>query len=666
MSGSGHLDRAAGPVTPPAHRPEARFTVMHGPRPSPADPVVVVSALSLSVLPRTIADAPVDLSDDEVDAIVEEIVRERRHAPSSELTPLPRIAELARSGVSPEQRRLRLVLLADGANAGHRGAIRVIGTLLERLPLGATVEVETVDLETDGIGVDGSRRAMAAVPRAIAELAASGAEVWVNATAGVSSVAQPLVALAGVAGWTVFTVPDRSVAEVTVLSLPPLGPDRTELLHRLDLATFAPHAPSTAGVGTPSDAGALLNPASGELTDLGRYYRSLASSIPERRAHASCAALLTAHAAATGDREAHRLAVALRGCVEHWVIQRLWSLNLVPELVAHDDRHVERVDGLVASLAAPLLYEGVLEPRDVAVLSAGAWLHDWGHVGSRLGRDYVGHPVAVRYLHGLLSRELIADSPRSHRLAGLGDGVAAEVGVICAHHQGWCSCDATAPSQRTPEAAPVRLLGLLADDDEITTIAPSLHDAARRAGMTPERAEVLVALLRVADAADVGIHRVPDYGEHHREFLLNCGRRALARARGELAVARLDPHEDASARAWLDELTDDDRFLALADDHPLLDAPSDHITLVLAQDYLRVLRDPSHQDLHHRVLSVRLHTSEGCAQPLVSARAGHEDRALGDVATFIDRELARPCGDGTVGDRLADVGLRFAAPRLDR
>lgn len=229
--------------------------------------------------------------------------------------------------------------------------------------------------------------------------------------------------------------------------------------------------------------------------------------------------------------------------VDLWLRQRLWSINLAPELVLHDDRHVAQVDRLASELSDPLLGQpGGLTPLEAELLSCAAWLHDWGHVGGLVGLSTKGAqvfataPQDVRIFHGMISRQLL--DPKWKGMHGIADpSLASAVGVLCAHHQG-----------RSSFGLKEGLRGTVSDgygglhEVQPTSLASALSEIAPLGGaarISLERAKVLIALLRVADACDLGIHRVPDGESAKGAFLARCIQSQTWRAIGQVEIESL-------------------------------------------------------------------------------------------------------------------------------
>jgi len=248
--------------------------------------------------------------------------------------------------------------------------------------------------------------------------------------------------------------------------------------------------------------------------------------------HSACADLL--------DRRGWlEEAAALRRLTEYWVAQGLWSSNLVPEMVSHGAAHSQSVDRIIASLCEPLLEAERLVESDVVILACAAWLHDWGcnascHYGTRLPTD----PRDVRRFHGYFSADRLRTGKRTHLLdekQGFAEcehygeiikfgSVSDQTALLSAHHMGWTSCGQTEPTTqpvrrpaqftveyREANGRPHRKGPVVRSfDNEYRSIADiaNLGQSDRDAGLV--RARHLLALIRVADAMDVGWHRVPN------------------------------------------------------------------------------------------------------------------------------------------------------------
>lgn len=222
------------------------------------------------------------------------------------------------------------------------------------------------------------------------------------------------------------------------------------------------------------------------------------------------------------------LADRLRSLIRLWLRHRLWSVNFVPEMVLHNEEHAVAVDRNVAFICEPLVdtealagkpnSAGVaarLTPHDVFLLAVAAWLHDWGHASAQINSAYENDPMDVRELHGYLTRvRILADgSQQAHGLSD--DNERKLVALLCSHHQGKSSCDAEAAPALTAAMEPLgwtqQQLGYSLRDDHQHLMDENRRRAADDVEAEYARLQRLVAILRVADAADIGAHRVPDY-----------------------------------------------------------------------------------------------------------------------------------------------------------
>lgn len=230
----------------------------------------------------------------------------------------------------------------------------------------------------------------------------------------------------------------------------------------------------------------------------------------------------------------------LRGATQYWIQQRLWDANFVPEMVLHNEAHSAAVDRNVASLCEPLLdiKKGrPIDELDLLVLALAAWLHDWGHASATAdGSAIATNPIDVRNFHGIFTAARLAGGATEderheidERFAGKGlcgdvykkgeDWLAKDVALLCAHHQGWTSCGNQPPRVKSiedPDSLKIKKKNkpgfevLSFDEDHAQKVdGRDLSPLKLQADL--DRAHLRLAILRVADAADVGVHRVPDY-----------------------------------------------------------------------------------------------------------------------------------------------------------
>lgn len=299
-----------------------------------------------------------------------------------------------------------------------------------------------------------------------------------------------------------------------------------------------------------------ISPSAQELVDMsGRATEAFwelytGSHEPVPSAHCATVGMLERQC---GD-EIRELTVVLEQQITSWLGQRLWAENKVRELVVHDERHSQRVDMLIAQLTLPLLVGGQLDPARILTLSRAAWLHDWGHEGGFVSGDLVGrtNPISVssaegvRDIHGLVARELLGDAwvgrhqvePAEARL----------VGILAAHHQGWTSFGAAEHTR-----AQVRTT-----DGPMDITPPSLQSAVEgvrddgNQDLELREVQLLVALLRVADSADIGSHRVP---EERTSKIALLGRAVLAECRRYRSSAAQLTSEQTTAITVAEQLT---------------------------------------------------------------------------------------------------------------
>ena len=569
--------------------------------------------------------------------LIDHITAQRPGSPASELTGLPKVWDHA-----GQPGRVEVVLLYDEDDALHRFVLDCLEHLAPTLFDGKGVDVEVIGVHAGPapVRVAHAEQAVRRVPDVIADwLFEDDVQVVVNGAAGVSTTKVLLAGLAAVRGAPVFVTPETEKQDLAFLELPPVSLDRAETWRRLDAvedellaAGRSPPARVTPGFS------ALVVDDPPRPSRIVVHYARAATQTPLLRGYPACAALLER----AGEPQ---LAAQLRALVDHWVTQRLWAFNLAPELVAHDDRHSERVDHLLATLLLPLVAEKAIVPDEVFLLSCAAWLHDWGHVGAHLGNGFVTHPIDVRSLHGLLTDARLRDFPQLH---GLDLAIAAKVGVLAAHHQGWTSCDDT---PATPDEV---------TRDALTRfdVAPATLDRdACDAGLEPGRARLLLALLRVADAADVGVHRAPQHASLG-DYLRSCAQHAISRAAAEAPLATSP--EVREALTTLSRQPDD------ADAKEELNARSADRFVARILHYLEFIPQQQHHfDLHSSVLHVRFTHADGGFTTVVTPAPGVDsDDAVSQVETFVRKELSRPAKTCAIGTLLDEVGLRYQGGAL--
>ena len=210
--------------------------------------------------------------------------------------------------------------------------------------------------------------------------------------------------------------------------------------------------------------------------------------------------------------DVNRTVDAMLRRTKKWVDGDVWQADLLPHMVHHGKRHGQRVDRLATDLLriSPLM--GQMSPRErlsaVEALSAAAWLHDVGQQGGVLDDIYVREYSHVRQFHGLLTREIIrvgADEFDLHEpnlrflVAQLSKCHQRNARLLRAEEPkrpGYCPEKAECP---ICEQAKIRLDAYSLADELAREDNPLVRDTS---------AVSLAAILRVADAADIGVHRV--------------------------------------------------------------------------------------------------------------------------------------------------------------
>lgn len=105
-----------------------------------------------------------------------------------------------------------------------------------------------------------------------------------------------------------------------------------------------------------------------------------------------------------------------KGCINQW--QHIWIGDKVPEMVAHQRGHAQRVLELAAELLYPILEDKnrkiFQNDKELASLIGAIWLHDLGHSGERFNfedREYIvkGFPSLIRDFHNLITVTLLED-----------------------------------------------------------------------------------------------------------------------------------------------------------------------------------------------------------------------------------------------------------------
>lgn len=358
------------------------------------------------------------------------------------------------------------------------------------------------------------------------------------------------------------------------------------------------------------------------------------------------------------DEEARRLGVRLTQLLEHWARADLFGANQVSELVTHTDSHCEAVDRNVAAFAGPLLADGTLTARDAFHLAVAAWLHDWGHSGAAWSRRAVlaaiRDPGDLRAAHGLLSAERIRQLPRQTSLKPEEAQVPA---IIAAHHQGWSTIELDEhPGDRLPE-------GLVGLDDELLVLTREIGEA-RKQGLADQdesRIPLLIAIFRVCDAADVGVHRafyeevLNDRVRDEIALYAHATLRPLAPP-GQLRDFRWDGYLNAlntGVEESLEKGLPPDEFTG-PDWVPVSGEPAEAAARAIVERARFCLKQPGYFRHHSVVLGVHLGVSKNSdglwvVRPYVTPR----DPKQAGAATFgVAQDVCRELGDNVSEDPL--------------
>lgn len=415
---------------------------------------------------------------------------------------------------------------------GHERAMAALGTTLAScLPTDVTVRITPL-IVGPNVGGDLGDHPEIFTPGRASALGEMMTSVLIDGVSGTPTARRALTAAADAWG-----VPVLLRVASTVYSRRPLGDlTSSRLLGALHFALTEPRSRE-------NDVEILRRGYEGLVTHRNetgyRATRSLDHLLVQERSvglpdhHSACADLLE-------RQEEPGLAEQLRILIGHWLRHRIWSINHVHEMVLHDEAHSVAVDRNVASLCEPLLRTpgSGIEPWDVFVLALAAWLHDWGHASAHVGGFTPTDPLEVRNYHGPLTAKRLVQERGQHGITDtlIPDYVQdkkkptyrleSEVALLCSHHQGWTSCSETAPRD---DFEPSHYFSVIRGSQFTAAVADGLginrsfaddfrhrfpeSTATRDRGL--QQMYKLVTLLRLADAADIGAHRVPDFDTQH-------------------------------------------------------------------------------------------------------------------------------------------------------
>lgn len=208
--------------------------------------------------------------------------------------------------------------------------------------------------------------------------------------------------------------------------------------------------------------------------------------------------------------------------VKRWVDGEVWLVNQLPQMVEHSASHGTNVDRNAMMLMQirdrARSYEA--PPEVYEVLSGAAWLHDIGHAGGHLNHRVVTDFRHVRKFHGLFSEQMILDSrnaffPDQWDAYTNESAIAAAVALLSAFHQRHGRLDSreywrrgTAPKSVSACEAPVCSSCDAAVQAYVPTFLERMHQEQLVGFFAEDDLLDAVAILRVADAMDIGSHRV--------------------------------------------------------------------------------------------------------------------------------------------------------------
>lgn len=381
-------------------------------------------------------------------------------------------------------------------------------------------------------------------------------------------------------------------------------------------------------------------------------------------------------------QELQHYAQELDSWVQNWHDQRLWSVNLAPELVEHDEAHAQSVERLAKEIVAPYWKpeehsDSVFTPRELVWLSVAAWLHDWGHCGGILEADanshmhWISHSIEVRRLHGLLSQSWLKVYWKSiHGIER--DDIAIPAGVLCGHHQGW-----TSSGNRPPTCTEKKNDYKSRDSVAWSPTKVKYEDLMAKYAFTPKslsedwlnhvrrvdgdgdyaRFRKLLEILRVADAADLGQHRTPRTDKARTAQLRTCIIRELLSKPG--TVSKSSRAENSASQIRLlcnaictsgdDNLNDTIESWQKAFESTKAKLPEE------IDAYLDFIKDQEqHMDVHRRIERAGVRFSQGKSggklevhvKPSKAGNTGHQ-KIKKTIRRFLSREFQLFDPEGT-------------------
>ncbi|MCC7077130.1 MAG: hypothetical protein IT198_08400, partial [Acidimicrobiia bacterium] len=295
--------------------------------------------------------------------------------------------------------------------------------------------------------------------------------------------------------------------------------------------------------------------------------------------------------------------------VRDWVAQDRWMTDRLPQMVDHKVSHSRNVDRHATTLllrAHELAQPANKYSEDMfEALSCAAWLHDIGHSGGLVGGRFVGDYYHVRKVHGLLSQQHICDIA-SGLLPDPHDApLALAVGLLAAHHQRFTLLTDSPPAHyECYKACKQARCPICAEVAQSTANNLQQKLVATEANLPNTRIDQwlhLAAILRLADAADLGVHRVGGRFLAPRAIDELWRREEAGRILDVLARSEGVPEADIEVvKSYLNNPSDDDGTAEPVADmlrNRGLGEEADRF-----EDYLGFLRKQHHHADRHRAI----------------------------------------------------------------
>lgn len=362
------------------------------------------------------------------------------------------------------------------------------------------------------------------------------------------------------------------------------------------------------------------------------------------------------HTIGAGSKASPEALKQMRQRTRRWIVGDVWQADRLFHMVRHDAEHGRRVDRLSNSLFAisPVSSELSQSEYDASVqcLSAASFLHDVGQRGGMLHGAFLRDHEHIRVGHGSLSRVLIRECPEDFGFE-LQPALGELTGLLCQFHQrssplsdgGRYTAWGCSAFKKSSDCETCQHLAHYVGRTSLKSIVESCRDepTAVTLPISPINAVRIAAMLRVADAADIGVHRVDGRWEAstfsveiawRREYIWEEWMKVAHNHSGESVERRVH----ALLNHW-----DAENLAAIGSESPDLARMVDRIRGFDA--YLRAQRTHvvKHQPFAHTVIArssktefeVRLEPSEGWIQWV---ERGLADERFAEAATYIWEE----------------------------